>query len=207
MSLCGVVPLGVFVLAHLLAMAQALRGPEAFAGALARLTPVRLGVEAALIGVPLLIHAAIGLSLVRNARGNVGAYPYAGNFAWLLQRASGVVVLLFLIFHVWETRVKVLLGQSASPDFHARLVADLSSTGPLGFPFYAVAYLVGVAATVYHLANGLVGFTASFGLVSSLAALRRVELACRVLGAVLFLLSAATVLHLATGSASPWGGS
>lgn len=207
MSLCGVVPLGVFTLAHLLAMAQAFRGPEAFSGALARLTPLRLGLEAFLIGVPLLLHAGIGLSIATRARPNVGRYPYSGNHAWALQRASGVVVLLFVLAHLWEYRVKVLLGQSASPDFHADLVASLSSTGPAGLPVYAAGYLVGVAATVYHLVNGVAGFSASFGLVSSARALRRVQLCCGVLGALLFLLSAATVIHLATGTASPWGGS
>lgn len=206
MSACGVVPLGIFVLAHLLAMAQALRGPEAFDGALARLTPLRLTLEALLIGVPLVIHAGIGLSLAKQARANLGSYPYSGNYAWALQRASGVVVLLFLLAHVWETRVKVLLGQTASPDFHAELVSSLSSTGPFGFPFYAVGYLLGVAATVYHLANGVVGFSASFGLVSSAGALRRVQLTCAVVGALLFLLGAATVLHLATGTAALFGG-
>lgn len=65
MSLCGVVPLGVFVVAHLLAMAQALRGSEAFAGALANPSRARWVVEGLLIGVPLVVHAAIGLSLTR----------------------------------------------------------------------------------------------------------------------------------------------
>jgi len=207
MSLTGVVPLGVFVLAHLLAMVQVLRGPEAFGGALARLTPLRLWLEALLIGVPLLVHAGVGLALVRRARPNVSAYPYPSNLAWLLQRASGVVVLLFLLLHVYETRVALLLGGGATADLHSALVATLSSTGPFGFPHYAAGYLLGVAATVYHLANGVVGFTASFGLVTSRAELRRVELTCAVLGALLFLLGAATVLHLATGSASPWGSS
>lgn len=205
MSLCGVVPLGVFVLAHLVAMAQALRGPEAFAGALARLTPTRMALEVALIGVPLLIHAALGLSLAARSQANLGSYTYPENLAWVLQRASGLVVFAFLLVHLWETRVKVLLGQTGSADFHSSLVASLSSTGPLGFPFHAVGYLLGVAATVYHLAHGVSGFSASFGLVTSRAAHRRVQLGSAAVGAALFLLSAATVIHLATGTASPWG--
>jgi succinate dehydrogenase / fumarate reductase cytochrome b subunit len=193
----------VFVLAHLLAMAQALRGPDVFAGALARFTPLRAGIEAVLIGVPLLVHAGVGLALARSGRANLGAYP--SNLAWYLQRASGVVVLLFLLVHVWETRVKLLLGQVSSADMATLFTGNLSSTGPLGFPWYASFYLVGVAATVYHLANGLPGFAASFGLVSSARAHARVGRWAASLGMLVFAASAATVIHLATGSAVPWG--
>ncbi len=205
MSLCGVVPLGVFVVAHLVAMTQALRGPEAFSGALARLTPTRMTIEALLIGLPLLVHAGVGLALTAKSRANVSAYPYSGNLAWVLQRATGVVVLLFVVGHLWQTRVKLVIGQAASADLHGELVASLSSTGPLGVPFYAAVYLIGIAATAYHLGNGVVGFCASFGLVRSLKSLERLRIACALFSAVLFALGATTVIHLATGTAAPWG--
>jgi succinate dehydrogenase / fumarate reductase cytochrome b subunit len=205
MSLTGVVPLGVFVLAHLAAMTAALRGPDAFSRALATPSPVRLGLEATLIGVPLLVHAGVGLAATRSARVNVRAYPYSSNLAWLLQRVTGLVVLAFLVLHVWEHRVKVLLGQADASDFHYQLVVSLSSTGPLGFPFHACFYLLGVGATAYHLANGLVGFAASFGLVTTRRGLRTLGLVAAALGTATFLVSAAVLLHLATGSASPWG--
>lgn len=205
MSLCGVVPLGVFVVAHLVAMTQALRGPEAFSDALASLTPTRMTIEAVLIGLPLLVHAAIGLALTTRTRANVSSYPYSGNLAWLLQRITGVIVLLFVIGHLWQTRVKLVIGQSATADLHGELVASLSSTGAFGFPLHAAAYLLGIAATVYHLGNGVVGFCASFGLVQSLRSLGRLRLVCALFGAVLFALGATTLIHLATGTASPWG--
>ena len=205
MSLTGVVPLGVFVLAHLAAMTEALRGSASFAGALSHQTRFRLGAEALLIGVPLLFHAGVGLALARQSRANVGTYPYSGNLAWVLQRVSGVVVLLFVLAHVWETRVRVLLGLGSSADLQTELYASLSSTGFLGIPFVAVGYLVGVAATVYHLANGIVGFAASFGLVASTRSLERVARISALVGALVFLVSAATVIQIATGSISPWG--
>ena len=205
MSLCGVVPLGVFVVAHLLAMAQALRGSTAFAGALASPSRARWVVEGLLIGVPLVVHAAIGLSLTRRSRPNLGRYPYPRNLAWVLQRASGGVVLVFVLAHVWQTRLELALGHASGADLPTKMVALLSSTGPFGFPLYATAYLIGVAATLYHLGNGVLGFAASFGLVRSQRAFARLRVGCALAGTALLLTSVATVIHLATGTALPWG--
>ncbi|MBI3204235.1 MAG: hypothetical protein HYZ29_22045 [Myxococcales bacterium] len=205
MSLCGLVPLGAFVVAHLLAVAQSLRGPGAFASALSSPSRARWVAEALVIGVPLVVHAGIALTLSRGSRPNLARYPYSGNLAWVLQRASGVVVLGFLLAHVWATRVAVVLGHVSSADLPGKMTALLSSTGPLDFPFYATGYLLGVTATVYHLGNGVLGCAASFGLVRSQRGFELLRLGCAAAGAALLLTSVATVIHLATGTVLPWG--
>ncbi len=205
MSLSGIVPLGVFVLSHVLAMGQALLGPRAFGSALAELTPVRLGLEAVLIGVPLAFHAGLGLALAARSRSNIASYPYPANHAWALQRVSGLLVLVFLLVHVWHTRVALLLGRTTASITLEALAARLSATGLFGLPYLALFYLLGVSATVFHLAHGIVGFCASFGLVDSLERLRAVTRYVWLGAACVFLLGVATVIHIATGSALPWG--
>jgi succinate dehydrogenase / fumarate reductase cytochrome b subunit len=205
-SLSGIVPLGAFVVLHLADMARALAGPAAFESGLARLTPLRLWLEAAIIGVPLAFHAVVGIALLRGPRFNITRYPYSGNWSYTLGRASAPIALVFIGYHVWETRGRVLLGQVASADFHDALASTLSATGALGVPWLALAYLLGVAAVVLHLSIGVVGFAASFGLVRTLVATRRLAWVCALFGSLLFLLGAATVLSLATGAAPGMGG-
>jgi succinate dehydrogenase/fumarate reductase cytochrome b subunit len=64
----------------------------------------------------------------------------------------------------------------------------------------AIGYLVGVAATTYHLSNGIVGFVSSFGLVRSERTLKKLERYCQLGGALLFVVGVCTVLYFATGS-------
>jgi succinate dehydrogenase/fumarate reductase cytochrome b subunit len=198
-SVLGVVPLGAFVVVHLSAMGRAMWGRGAFGPALADFTPRRMLAEALVLGVPLLIHAGLGVSIAVHARPNVARYPSSPNWRHVLVPLSGVVTLLFLVVHVWQTRVQLALGRTDSTSFHTDFAALLSSTGFGGVPWWAIGYLLGVGAVAYHLASGVVGFASSFGLVRSLAGVKRLEIACAVCGAVLFLIGASTVVYFATG--------
>jgi succinate dehydrogenase cytochrome b subunit len=198
-SLSGVVPLGAWVVFHFLSLTRALSGPRRFSASLAGGSTLWLWVEALVIGVPLVFHGLYGLKLALASRINVASYPYARNWAHALQRASGVVALIFVLWHWWETRARVLLGDGSAQDFYTDLAGSLSSTGPFGIPFVALGYLAGVAAVSYHLANGVTGFSASFGLVTSQRALARVARYALLSGLVLFLIAAAVVGHFATG--------
>lgn len=204
-SLSGVLPLGAFVVLHLIWSVRVLSGQAAFDATLAHLTPLRLGLEALLIGVPLIFHAALGLTLIRRSRINVGRYPFGGNWSYALQRVTGPVALVFIAYHVWELRVRVLLGRTSSYDFRDSLCATLSSTGLGGVPWAALGYLVGVAAVTFHLAAGCVGFAESFGLVRTSRDARRLGVACAIAGVLLFALGVSTVIGLATGAAPLFG--
>jgi succinate dehydrogenase / fumarate reductase cytochrome b subunit len=198
-SLFGVVPLGAFVVLHLLAMARAMWGRGAFAAVLAHVSPGRLMAEAAILGVPLLVHAGLGVSIAVRSRPNVMRYPSNANWRHVLVRASGIVTLLFLVVHVWQTRIRLALGRTDSASFHTDFAALLSSTGFGGVPWWAIGYLLGVAAAAYHFSNGVAGFASSFGLVRSLASLKRLEIVCALVGLLLFLVGALTVIYFATG--------
>ena len=168
-SLSGLVPVGLFMLVHLWTNAKALRGQAAFDEAVGEINhlPYLPLLEAGIL-LPLAFHAGYGIKLALEARPNVGAYPSARNWMYTLQRVTGIVALFFLLFHLWELRVQKALGVMPIAAFYPTLCAHLSST-VAGIPLVALVYLVGLAASVFHFANGVWGFLCSWGITLTVA--------------------------------------
>jgi len=200
-SLSGVVPVGVFLVEHPWTNAKALGGADEFGRAVAEIQamPFLPVIEIFGILLPLGFHAIYGVVIALGSRANVSQYPYARNWLYTLQRVSGLIALLFIGWHLYEYRVhKWLFGMEGSA-FYDALGAHLSAT-VLSVPLMAMVYLVGIMVTVFHFANGLWGFTVSWGISVSRAAQRRAAWLCGALGLGLFVLGANTVLFFATGS-------
>src|SRR5687768_14267889 len=53
----------------------------------------------ALILLPIIYHTLYGVLIMLSGRPNVGSYGYGKNWAYLLQRISAVVLVLFIAFH------------------------------------------------------------------------------------------------------------
>ena len=202
-SLTGVVPVGAFFVLHLWTYTSVLRGREAFDDAIRRVldTPYLLFFEIVLIYLPLLFHALYGLKVSLEARPNVGRYTYSRNWMYTLQRITGIVAFAFICYHLWQFRIQIALGRMRSADLFPELCATLSSTTGAGIPLVAILYLLGIAAAVFHLANGLWGFCFSWGVTVSRASQRLAGAVFGVLGLLLFFMSAHTLIYLATGSA------
>lgn len=156
-SLLGVIPVGVFLIQHLTVNYFATRGPESFnkAAHFMESLPYRYALEIFVIFLPLLYHAIYGLYIAFTAKNNVSNYGYFRNWMFLLQRISGVVTLIFVTWHVWETRIAAAFGADVNYNMMAEI---LSSPGMLVF------YLVGVISTIFHFANGLWSFAVSWGI-------------------------------------------
>lgn len=199
-SLSGVVPIGVFLVTHLWTQSKALAGRDAFERAVSDESPYMTLLEVGLVWLPLLFHAIYGLKVSFEAKSNAGRYPYSANWMFVLQRVTGIVALLFIGYHFWHFRLRLLIGELAAEDVFPELCASLSSTGPGGVPFVALAYLLGVAASAFHLANGLYGFCFSWGITVSRRATRVCAAAFGVFGILLFALGANTVIYFATGA-------
>ncbi len=200
-SLSGVLPVGVFLAVHLWTNATLLGGRAPFdhaVGAIQRL-PLLPAVEVLGVLAPLAFHAIFGVYLATKGRPNVAQYPYARGWAYLFQRLTGGVALLFVLAHLWELRVQKWLFGMSELAFYDTLVAHLSAVR-FGLPVVALFYLVGIAASVFHLANGLVTFCLSWGIVASRVAQRRLERLAVAFGVLLFSLGAATVLSVSTGA-------
>ncbi|HFJ9444460.1 succinate dehydrogenase cytochrome B558 [Bacillus cereus group sp. MYBK249-1] len=159
-SLMGVIPVGVFLTQHLIVNNFATRGAEAFnkAAGFMELLPFRYALEIFIIFLPILYHAIYGLYIAFTAKNNAVSYGYFRNWMFVFQRISGIVTLIFISWHVWETRIQAMLGKEVNYD----MMADI-----LNNPAMFVFYLVGVVSTIFHFANGLWTFCISWGITVS----------------------------------------
>ncbi len=173
-SLSGVVPLGLFLLEHLLSNATAVRGPEAYDRMVAFLRglPLLPLWEVGLIALPLLFHAGLGIYLTTTMSISLRAFPTLRNWLYVWQRITGVIALLFVLYHVWEFRIRDLLF--GAPVKFTAVAASLAHPVIFGL------YLVGTVATVFHLCNGIATFSIVWGLTITESAQRRMGIACAV---------------------------
>ncbi|MBO1625413.1 succinate dehydrogenase [Bacillus cereus] len=159
-SLMGVIPVGVFLTQHLVVNNFATRGAEAFnkAAHFMELLPFRYALEIFVIFLPILYHAIYGLYIAFTAKNNATSYSYFRNWMFVFQRISGIITLIFIAWHVWQTRIQAALGEQVNYD----MMADI-----LGNPAMFGFYLVGVVSTIFHFANGLWTFCISWGITVS----------------------------------------
>jgi succinate dehydrogenase / fumarate reductase cytochrome b subunit len=165
-SLSGVVPVGVFLLEHFFTNARSLQGPEAFDQAAAELAriPFVVLLEALGIWLPILFHLVLGIFIATTSQANLARHGTGRNWHYTLQRATGVFLVFFLLYHTWSTRFDPDYLRSASAYGYVR--EHLAHPGVLTF------YVIGVLAACYHFGNGLFGFAVHWGLVTSARAQR-----------------------------------
>ncbi len=165
-SLTGVVPIGLFLIEHFLTNSFAVQGPAAFdkaAGDLAGLPYVVL-IEAFGIWLPILFHMVLGVVIATTLQANVGRHGYARNWQYLLQRVSGVFLVLFIVYHTWSTRFSAeYLNSVSAYDFVRQ---------HLSHPAVFVFYVLGLTSAAFHFGNGLFGFAIHWGIVTSRSAQR-----------------------------------
>ncbi|KGP73849.1 succinate dehydrogenase cytochrome b558 subunit [Pontibacillus yanchengensis] len=160
-SLLGVIPVGLFLIQHLVVNHFATRGPEAFNSAAHFMEnlPFRIVLELFVIFIPLYFHAIYGVYIAFTSKNNVSSYGYFRNWMFYLQRISGIITLIFVTWHVWETRIQAGLG---NVEVNYALMENI-----LENPFMLVFYIIGVISTTFHFANGLWSFLVSWGITMS----------------------------------------
>ncbi|WP_178023812.1 succinate dehydrogenase cytochrome b558 subunit [uncultured Paenibacillus sp.] len=159
-SLLGVIPLGFFLLEHMITNFSAVEGgSQGFKDAVAFLNslPLVLVLEIFGIWLPLLYHGVYGLYIAFQAKPNNGRFQTERNLRYLLQRITGVIAFVFVIWHVVETRVQVALGNVTHEELGG-VMHDIVSN-----PFFFVLYLIGVVSAAFHFTNGLWSFLVSWG--------------------------------------------
>jgi succinate dehydrogenase/fumarate reductase cytochrome b subunit len=205
-ELSGLLPLGAWLIAQLLAGARAL-GPGGEARFDAAAAPPSLG-WAVVLGLPLLYHAAYGLRLLRATRPNAGAYPSLRNWAYVLQRASALVLLLFFAYHLSRVLLYPLLHpddpllQRAGGDavVTARYLRHVLAGAHGGLPVEWI-YRAGVAAAAFHFANGLWSLAVHWGLLIGRRAQRAASWATAAVGLALLALGERVISALLAGGA------
>lgn len=166
MGLTGLVLYG-FVFVHMLGNLQVFEGAEkidAYGEMLHQVTEVLWGARLTLLGA-LAVHvwAAVNLSR-RSMQARPQAYKVkkhlAANLASLTMRATGPIILIFLIFH---------LGHLTTGHFHPSFVFGKvfdNVTTAFRNPLVAGFYVVSMLALAPHLAHGGYSMFRSFGVES-----------------------------------------
>jgi succinate dehydrogenase / fumarate reductase, cytochrome b subunit len=200
-SLTGLVPVGGFMVFHLWTNAKALGGQEPFDAAVREINhmPYLPILEWGLILLPLLFHAVYGVVLAFEARHNVTKYSTSRNWAYTLQRVTGILAFLFIGFHLYGFWWKKLIGRMAPEQFYPELCKGMSSSWH-GIPVVALIYILGIAASTFHFANGIWGFCFSWGITVSRRSQQMAAWAFGIVGVLVFFLGANTTIYFATGS-------
>ena len=166
-QLTGIVPLGAFFFVHMFTNSKAMSGEKAFNDAVADIhhIPYLLFVEIFGIFLPLAFHSIYGVFISAEARNNVFNYGYARNWFYFFQRATGIFLFLFLLFHILNLRFGMIPGLNTTPIAgNADKAFDIVSA-EFAIPWVLILYILGIAATAWHLAYGFFLFAVDWGIV------------------------------------------
>lgn len=180
-SLSGIVPIGAFLIEHLVSNFEALKGPAAYAAQVRFLNslPFVRVLEWVFIFLPLLYHGLYGVYIALRGKSNVVYYPWAGNWMYQVQRWTGYIAFLYIIQHVWRQRFTgVMLPEHPGASFH-KVQVELSN------PWMLAIYAIAIIATCWHFSYGVWLFAAKWGITPGVKARRRFGVVCAVLGIVL----------------------
>jgi succinate dehydrogenase / fumarate reductase cytochrome b subunit len=188
-QLTGIMPLGFFLLEHFYTNSKALTGAADFNSAVKDLQsiPYILFVEIGGIFIPLIYHAVYGMVITVEMRPNNLHYPYARNWFYTVQRVTGFILFFFITFHVLNFRFGLIPGlNTLSVAQHPDQAFDVVAREFRMIPIFIV-YVIGITATVWHLANGIWLFLVDWGITVGERAQKITGYACLAFG--IFLLA------------------
>ena len=188
-SLSGIVPIGAFLVEHIISNFEALNGPFAYAQQVKFLNslPLVRVLEWAFIFIPLAFHALYGVFIAFRGRANVNVYPWAGNWMYLMQRITGLIALGYIVQHVWRQRFSgVSLPEHPGAAF-AKVQHELAN------PWMLAIYVIAMIATTWHFAYGIWLFAAKWGITPGDRARKRFGYVCTVVGIALCGLGLASI--------------
>jgi succinate dehydrogenase / fumarate reductase cytochrome b subunit len=169
-SVLAVAPLGVWTFLHLWHNLAAFSGAAAWeADVTGYSSPVAELLTGCIVLVPLALHTVWGIARVFTSQPNNTHYRSYANLKYLLQRAAGVGIFLFLGAHLWLAMIHPRLTTGRGEAF-----ADIAHEMRFNPPTLVV-YLLGTLGVSYHLANGLQTAAMGWGVVQSRVAVRRLE--------------------------------
>ena len=147
--------------------------------------PYILFVEICGIFIPLIYHAVYGMVITVEARPNNLHYPYARNWFYTIQRMTGIILFFFIAFHVLNFRFGLIPGlNTVSVAHHPEQSFAIVSGEFRRIPIFIV-YVIGITATVWHLANGIWLFLVDWGITIGERAQKISGYACLAFGVVL----------------------
>jgi succinate dehydrogenase / fumarate reductase cytochrome b subunit len=192
-SLSGLIPVGAYMVVHLLTNASILESDATFQKnvyAIHSLGMVLPLIEWVFIFIPILFHAIFGVLIIRGGLPNSSTYKTTSNIRYTLQRATGMIAFVFIVWHVfhmhgwihaewWEKGVAQPLYGAMFRPYNA---ASSGASAMRISGIVPVLYAIGVLSCVFHLANGIWTFGITWGLWVTPAAQRWATAACLVFG-------------------------
>lgn len=97
----------------------------------------------AFLFIPLAFHGLYGLYIIYESAPNNLRYSYWRNWMYLLQRVTGVILVPFVLLHVWAMNGNASFADAA---------------------WFRAFWYTGLVSAVFHLANGLFGFAIEWGI-------------------------------------------
>jgi succinate dehydrogenase / fumarate reductase cytochrome b subunit len=198
-SLTGIV-FGGYLVVHLLVNATIAQGGAVYQTQVDKIhsLPFLPVIEWTFIYIPILFHTVYGIWITLTGQPNVGRYPYAQNWGFLLQRASAILIVIFMLFHVLSLKYG-LFGLNLSFDPH-RALGTVGRHLDHGFLAWII-YPIFILASCYHLAYGFWQAAITWGLTVSGGAQKRWAMACAGLFALTFI---AGMIALIAGANLDW---
>lgn len=189
-QLTGIVPLGAFFLVHMYTNSAAMGGNVSFNKHVQDIhdIPYLLFIEIFGIFIPLLFHSIYGLLISAETRANVFNYGYARNWFYLFQRITGIFLFFFLLFHILNLRFGIIPGLESYGNPVAGHGSEAFAIVAREFKNAVIlfVYILGVAATAWHLAYGIFLFVVDWGLVIGEKAQKYTLYACVAVSILLF---------------------
>lgn len=204
-SLTGIIPVGAFLFEHILisnSTAIGQNGPAAYARQVSFLANLPLVTLLELFGIwiPIAYHALYGFYIWYRGDGNTMAYPWSGNWMYTLQRWTGGIAFVYIIWHVTTMR---FLGV----DLHADPSSSFGKVQMEVFQIpYFLFYVIGLIAASWHFAYGIWLFCAKWGVVTGDRAQKRLLAVCLGFFFVLTAAGLASLTSFRTHPQQPVGG-
>ena len=169
-SLSGIVPVGAFLFEHILiSNSTAISGPLAYARQVSFLANLPLVFFLELFGIwlPIAFHALYGFYIWFRGDGNTASYPWSGNWMYTLQRWTGGIAFVYIVWHTYTMRF-------TGVDLHDNPMASFGKVQmEVTHTLYFLFYVVGLVAASWHFAYGIWLFCAKWGIVSGDKAQKR----------------------------------
>ena len=186
-QLTGIVPLGMFFFVHMYTNSTAMNGAAVFNKHVQDIhdMPYLLFIEIFGIFLPLLFHSVYGILISAEAKPNITNYGFARNWFYFFQRATGIFLFFFILFHVLNFRFGLVPYLNMTPVAGNADKAFGIVSGEFHITWVMVLYIFGVLATAWHLAYGFFLFAVDWGIVIGEKAQKLVLYGC--LGLAFFL--------------------
>ena len=191
-SLTGIMPIGVFLIEHLITNSAILRGGEHYQHDIDFIygLPGLLMMEIFGIWLPIAFHAILGTVYTFSGVPNSLSYGYQSNWRYTMMRVTGIIGFVYIFLHIATLRWGWSFGAWNTP-FEPGNAADqkavVTTAQALQFaaPWVMILYVIGTLSLVFHFANGLWTSAITWGVTITVQAQRRWGYVCAALGLLL----------------------